>query len=56
MRIKIILGIIGWSLLCLVAILEFIEMYYYKRIKVEILGLSLIALGLIITSMKIRPS
>lgn len=56
MRLKILLGIIGWVLFLTVAVLEFIEMYNYKRIKVEILGLSLLAFALIFASIKIRPS
>lgn len=56
MGLKILLGIIGWAMLFTVAVLEFIEMYNYKRIKVEILGLSLIAFALIFASIKIRPS
>lgn len=55
MRFKIILGIIGWGLLFAVAVVQFIEMYNFKRIKVEILGLSLVAFVLIIASIKIRP-
>lgn len=56
MRLKILLGITGWVLFLTVAVLEFIEMYNYKRIKVEILGLSLLAFALIFASIKIRPS
>jgi len=55
MKLKIILGIIGWGMFIAVAVLEFIEMYYYKRIIVEILGLSLIAFAFIYASIKIKP-
>ena len=55
MKKKLIAGIIGWGLFALVALLEFIEMYNYKRINVEILGLVLISFVFIVYSILKRP-
>jgi hypothetical protein len=55
MKLKILLGILGWGLFFSVAILEFIEMYNNHKIIVEILGLPLFGFALIFASVKIRP-
>lgn len=55
MKMKLLSGIIGWSLFSLVAIIEFIEMYNYRRINTQILGLALIGFGFIAYSILKRP-